>query len=310
MEYLPITLKLKDKACLIVGGGDIAARKLKTLLNAGAKVELMSLSFNDDVKQVISKYGRENTLLTIMDIGNRSEFEKLILEESLDAFTSNLEANDSVSKVTVSKYSLIITATDQPLINRMVSVTAKKLNIPVNVVDNLHLSTFILPAIIDRSPLLIAVSTAGVSPLLARKIRERIEWILPKNLGSIFVALKKIRTSLKLRNLSFRNKKEYMEKYIDARLTNNEQYLENELAHLDNTSGKLKGKVYLVGAGPGDPELLTIKALKLLQKADIVFYDSLVSDEIIELVRRDAKLINVGKEQNAIHLVKEKLISF
>ncbi|MFT6733776.1 MAG: uroporphyrin-III C-methyltransferase/precorrin-2 dehydrogenase/sirohydrochlorin ferrochelatase [Polaribacter sp.] len=318
MEYLPVTLNIKGNTCLIVGGGDVAARKLKTLLKAGAKVELVSLSISDDVEKIIAKHGVGTTQIKKMDIGNSLEFESLLLNQLPN--TSNFHSKTSVlkvpvSKVLVPKYSLIIAATDQPMTNRMVSVTAKKLNIPVNVVDNLQLSSFILPAIIDRSPLLVAVSTAGVSPLLARKIRERIEWVLPKNLGSIFASLMKIRETLKQKNLSFRNKKDYLEQYIDSRL--NDEKLNDENLHLIGEPSKesrqslysvnSKGKVYLVGAGPGDPDLLTIKALKLLQKADVVFYDSLVSEEILELIRRDAKLVHVGKRAKCHSASQDKI---
>ena len=285
MDYLPISLDLKGKKCLIIGGGDVAARKLTTLLRAQADVDLLSLEFGTEVHRVRSKHDtRKTSRLLYGELTRKKEFEKKI----------------------VNKYTLIVAATDNPIINRMVSVVAQRSNILVNVVDNLELSSFILPAIIDRSPLLVAVSTAGVSPLLARKIREKIEWILPKHLGSIFSSLKSIRNKLKKQRLNFQSKKAFLENYIDARLMEVDEPASKLTANsnlLDcHTSNELqkytRGKVYLVGAGPGDPNLLTIKALKLLQKADIVFYDALISDDILELIRRDAKLVAVGKRAN------------
>jgi len=282
MDYLPISLDLKGKKCLIIGGGDVAARKLTTLLRAQADVDLLSLEFGAEVHRVRSKHDTKKTSRLLKgELTRKKEFEKKI----------------------VSNYALIVAATDNPIINRMVSVVAQRCNILVNVVDSLELSSFILPAIIDRSPLLVAVSTAGVSPLLARKIREKIEWILPQNLGSIFSSLKSIRGKIKKQRLSFQSKKEILENYIDARLMDIDKPASKLL---DNSSmlnyhrSKIlqkytRGKVYLVGAGPGDPNLLTIKALKLLQKADIVFYDALISDDVLELIRRDATLVSVGK---------------
>ncbi len=288
MNYLPITLELQGQKCLIVGGGEIAARKLKTLLKANADVSLLSLVFSGAVIDIIKQFDAEaRTQLIEQDIVH------------LDSISLNT-------------YRLVIAATDNPMLNRALSVECHKKDILINVVDSLKLSSFLLPAIIDRNPLQIAISTVGVSPLLARKIREKIEWILPAKLGELFTSLKKIRLVMNKSLLGFDRKKAILENYIDLQLdevSSQPQYTDNlenkvinqllnvkKVANITNHFKRQSyGTVYLIGAGPGDPDLLTIKALKLLQKVDIVFYDSLVSQEVLELVRRDAKLVYVGK---------------
>jgi len=190
-----------------------------------------------------------------------------------------------------------IAATNNPEVNGHVSRLAQSKNIWVNVVDDLDNCSFITPAIIDRSPLLIAISTGGIAPVLARKIREKIEWLLPRNLGFLLKNLQGFREQIKARYQSFSIKRSFyewfVEQTIDSQINENETF--ESIAQDFETTEKQAGKVYLVGAGPGDPELLTVKALKILQKADVVLHDSLVSDEILDLVRRDAEFISVGK---------------
>ena len=166
MEYFPITVRLQEQQCLIVGGGDIACRKLKSLLKADAKVSLVALDFNDEIRKLAEEYQ-----LTLFE----------------QAFDESLVAGNY----------LIVAATDNQELNQEVSDIAREHNIWINVVDDLELSTFIMPAIVDRSPLLVAVSTGGVSPVLARKIREKLEWILPTNLGGLLKRLKEFRPSVK-----------------------------------------------------------------------------------------------------------------
>lgn len=158
MEYFPITVRLKEQRCIIVGGGEVAYRKLKSLLKAGAKVSLNALEFSSQVLELAHKHQ--------LPVHQRT-FDEDLLD---DAY-------------------LIIAATDNHQLNQQVSLAAQKRKVWVNVVDDLDLSTFIMPAIIDRSPLLVAVSTGGVSPVLARKIREKIEWLLPRNLGQLLTRL-------------------------------------------------------------------------------------------------------------------------
>jgi len=276
MDYLPITVNMKNQRCLIVGGGDVAARKLKHLLKAGSRVTLVSKSFCEEIRRLAADFSV--TLIT-------GEF----------------------SPERVGDHYLVIAATNNRLVNRQVSVAAQRRNIWVNVVDDLELSTFIMPAVIDRSPLLIAVSSSGVSPVLARKIREKIEWLLPKNLGRLLQKLKSLRPTVKKKFHDFKEKRSFSEWFIETAIEDESQLgaSNDQLIKRFNDQHKSAGKVFLVGAGPGDPELLTVKALKLIQKADVVLYDALVTPEILDCVRKDATLIHVGKRANH-HSVKQE----
>lgn len=268
MEYFPITVRLQDQQCIIVGGGEIAHRKLKSLLKAGAKVSLVALDFSSDVRALAEQH-------------QLPLHQQAFNEEFLD------------------KAYLVVAATDNRELNQRVSQAARERRVWVNVVDDLDLSTFIMPAIIDRSPLLVAVSTGGVSPVLARKIREKIEWLLPTNLGQLLTTLKAYRPRIKKKFPDLKSKRNFSEWYIEQAIVDptviKSDFNENLETYQTINAGEQKGKVYLVGAGPGDAELLTVKALKVLQKADIVLHDALVSEQILEQVRRDATLVDVGK---------------
>lgn len=276
MDYLPITVQMKDRSCLIVGGGEVAARKLKHLLKAQSTVTMVSLDFSDEVVALAKQ--AQVTLI-------KGEFHSELLQGVY----------------------LVIAATDDRMANRIVSIVAQEKNVWVNVVDDLELSTFIMPAVIDRSPLLIAVSSSGVSPVLARKIRERIEWLLPSSLGKLLDKLKKLRPEVKKKFQRINEKKRFSEWYIDSAIEDPEKVEANnaELFELFESKINHKGRISLVGAGPGDPELLTVKALKLIQTADVVLYDALVSQEIIDQVRKDAKLIHVGKRCSRHYVTQE-----
>jgi len=277
MEYFPITVRLQEQQCLIVGGGEVAYRKLQSLLKADAKVSLVALEFSEQVIELAEQYN-----LTLY----QREFGEDLID---DAY-------------------LIVAATDNKQLNSQVSEAARERRIWVNVVDDLELSTFIMPAIIDRSPLLVAVSTGGVSPVLARKIREKIEWLLPKNLGGLLAKLKQYRPSLKKKYKDLKSKRNFSEWYIERAIEDDssleESFEESVIAYEAKVNPS--GKVYLVGAGPGDADLLTIKALKVLQKADIVLHDALVSAEVLDLIRRDATLVNVGKRAHKHSVAQEE----
>jgi len=308
MDYLPVTLQLRGKKCLIVGGGEVALRKLKALLKAGALVDLISSKFAPHITQLLQDFDQVNQ-------SNSSAGTPVTLIEK--EFSSELLAG----------YHLVIAATDNRVVNRAVSVVARNQGILVNVVDSLELSSFIMPAIIDRSPLLVAVSTNGVSPLLARKIKEKIEWLIPKKISVLLKSLAELRIKLKFKKLNLNQRKAFYEWFIDASLngmltdkshvlgdkthvqkTGQMDYFDQYQAQTNNKSSKPFGKVFLVGAGPGDPELLTVKALKLLQKADVVLYDSLISDDILEMIRLDAMRVHVGKRANS-HMTTQSEIN-
>ncbi len=269
MEYLPVTVHLLDQPCLIVGGGEVAYRKLKHLLRAGAQVSLVAENFNQEII-------------------------KLAEEQGLELIHSSFNA-----ELLTDQY-LVIAATDNPEINQLVSQVAKQRHIWVNVVDDLELSNLLMPAVVDRSPLLVAISTGGVSPVLARIIREKLEWLLPKNLSALLDKLKTFRPKVKKKYPDLKTKRSFAEWFIETSIADK---LELDIAFEQAINQfedqyQAKGKVYLVGAGPGAPDLLTVKALKILQKADVVLHDALVGEDVLELIRKDAKLINVGKRAN------------
>ncbi len=267
MEYLPITVKLAGKKCILVGGGEVAFRKLKTLLLAGADVRLISLSFTEEILQLAA----ENRLKVI-----QSELE---LEHIDGAY-------------------LVVSATGSYEANQYISQLCQENKVWVNIVDDIQLSSFLMPAIVDRSPLLVAISTGGFSPVLARKIREKLEWLLPSNLNQLLIKLQVLRPLLKKNFNKVKLRRHFYEWYLERAFNEDipmNETVDQSLELYHSSAEKSQGKVYLVGAGPGDPELLTVKALKLLQKADVVLFDSLVSREIRSQIRKDAKLVDVGK---------------
>ncbi|WP_444994342.1 siroheme synthase CysG [Aliikangiella sp. IMCC44359] len=276
MDYLPITVQMQGRHCLIVGGGEVAARKLKHLLKAKSVISLVSLEFSEEILALAEQHQ---------------------LELIHGAFTPDLIKNSY----------LVVAATDDRMVNRQVSIAAQKLNVWVNVVDDLELSTFIMPAVIDRSPLLIAVSSSGISPVLARKIREKIEWLLPLSLGSLLDKLKSLRPKIKKSFTDFKDKRGFSEWFIETALKDENQLNQSskKLFESYEKQSSKAGKVYLIGAGPGAVDLLTVKGLKVIQKADVVLYDALVSQEILDNIRKDATLVYVGKRSSR-HFVKQE----
>ncbi|MFT6985876.1 MAG: uroporphyrin-III C-methyltransferase/precorrin-2 dehydrogenase/sirohydrochlorin ferrochelatase [Psychromonas sp.] len=269
MDYLPIFAKLENRPCLVVGGGEIALRKVNLLLKAGADVTVCAPQFHD---QLLEK-AEAKQLKTVQH-----------------HFTADL---------LIGKW-LVIAATDQKLVNKQVADAANELQLLVNVVDAPQLSSFIMPSIVDRSPIIVAISSGGNAPVLARLIRERLETLLPMHLGRLAAISGEFRHRVKkvIKNVSLRRR--YWEKLfangrLGALLEKGQTDNAIKLMESSLTEDIVSGEVALVGAGPGDPSLLTLKALQLMQQADVVLYDRLVSAEILDLVRRDADLISVGK---------------
>ena len=270
MDYLPIFTKLENRPCLVVGGGDIALRKVHLLLKAGADVTVCAPQFHAGLLQ-------------------KAQAEQLkIIQQT---FSPDLLQG---------KW-LVIAATNQRAVNQQIADAANELQLLVNVVDDPEISTFIMPSIVDRSPIVVAISSGGKAPVLARLIRERLETLLPMHLSALAKISGEFRFRVKkvIKNVSLRRR--YWEKLfangtLGSLLQKGQtdkalQLMENSL-----TENITTGDVALVGAGPGDPSLLTLKALQLMQQADVVLYDRLVSSEILDLIRRDADLISVGKE--------------
>ncbi|WP_372624946.1 siroheme synthase CysG [Arsukibacterium sp.] len=273
MQYLPLFVKLTDKPVLIVGGGSVALRKAGTLLSAGAKLYVVSPEFAPEFTewqqqgkaQLISGYFRE---------------------EMLDGKL------------------LVIAATDNDNVNAAVFEAATERNMLVNTVDDQPKCGFIFPSIIDRNPIIIAISSFGTAPVLARRLREKLETLLPQHLGPLAQLVGRFRDQVKAKIKGFAARRQFWEKVFNSDVVREVQanqlpQAERRLNELLAEPQQLDGEVYVVGAGPGDPELLTLKALQLMQQADVVVYDYLVSPEIMQLVRRDAELICVGKKAGA-----------
>ncbi|GAA6133405.1 siroheme synthase CysG [Oceaniserpentilla sp. 4NH20-0058] len=281
MEFLPLFFDLKNSNVLIVGGGEVAKRKASLLVKSGAVVHLISPEIKADLVELI--------------VSNKGVITK-------DVFSEEFVKNKR----------LIIAATNDQAINKHIADLANQLNTPVNVVDQPELCSFIFPAIVDRSPIIAAVSSGGSSPVLARLLRAKIETVLPSTYGRLAQLAEKYRDKVKLAFSDVNKRRGFWEKILSGPVSEMvfagkekeaEQLLKETLDSKESPKREL-GEVYLVGAGPGDPDLLTFKALRLMQQADVVLYDRLVSQPIIDLCRRDADFVNVGKAR-ANHLVPQ-----
>ena len=275
MDYMPLFFDLKGKPCLVVGGGDIAVRKAALLKRAGAHLRIVSREMGDEIKALLT--GPEHSLV----------------EKNYE--TSDLDGVE-----------LVIAATDNNTVNEQVSGDARARSLPVNVVDNPALCTFILPAIIDRSPIVIGVSSGGQSPVLARLIRSKLESTIPASYGRLGQLVGSFRDAVKQKFTNVNQRRIFWEnilggpvaEYVFAGREEQAHNMLRERLEEASPSDTPKGEVYLVGAGPGDPDLLTFRALRLMQQADVVLYDALVSPGVLDLVRRDADRVYVGKRRN------------
>jgi len=270
MDYLPIFTKLENRPCLVIGGGEVALRKVHLLLKAGADVTVCSLAFHAK------------------------------LQEKAEAGQIKI-ITDNFSESLLENKWLVIAATDQKEVNQQIAESANKRQLLVNVVDDPTISSFIMPSIVDRSPIIVAISSGGKAPVLARLIREKLEALLPMHIGRLATISGEFRHHVKKAIKSVSLRRRYWEKLfgngqLASLLQKGQTDKALDLMERSLTQDITKGDVALVGAGPGDPSLLTLKALQLMQQADVVLYDRLVSSEILDLVRRDADLISVGKE--------------
>jgi uroporphyrin-III C-methyltransferase/precorrin-2 dehydrogenase/sirohydrochlorin ferrochelatase len=279
MDYLPLFLQLRSQPVLVVGGGRVAVRKVELLRRSGACVTVVAPELRDELRAAAAA-GQ------IQHIAER--FTATHLEGTI----------------------LVVAATNDHEVNVAVSSAARERRLPVNVVDDPALSSFIFPAIVDRSPIIVAVSSGGESPVLARRVREQIESVLPAKLGALARFMGDRRKAVQ-RALGLLARRPFWERIVGGPVGTRvlagddagaEKAFESELrtSHLTtapDTGRNGLGEVYLIGAGPGDPDLLTLRALQLLQQADVVLYDRLVPEAVLERSRRDAERIFVGKEK-------------
>jgi len=283
MDYLPLFLDLRDRACLLVGGSEIAARKAELLLRAGARVAVAAPALHAGFKQ--------------LPHGER-------LSRVADAFNEPLlDGKD-----------LVIVVEDDAAAARRISDAARARHIPVNVADKPALCSFILPSIIDRSPIMVAVSSGGASPVLARMLRARLETLIPAAYGrlSALAGRYKARVSEAVKPPQRRAfwEKVFLSPVAEMVFSGRDIEAEAELEAMIKDSGAneiTRGEVYLVGAGPGNPDLLTFRALRLMQQADVIVYDRLVSQPILDMCRRDAERVYVGKERDDHAVPQEEI---
>ncbi len=284
MQYLPVFLKLEGRPCVVVGGGKVAARKVAMLLKVSAEIIVVAPDLCDELEKLY----KAGAILHA-----RREFQ----EHDIDGMV------------------LAIAATNNEMVNRQVSAIADEHRIPVNVVDTPELCSFIVPSIIDRSPVQVAVSTGGASPVLARLLRARLESFIPSAYGRLAVLVDEFRHKVKQKFTEPKQRRYFWESVLQGRVAEllfagreKEAWaaLEDAIADTDQ-SYNTSGEVYLVGAGPGDPDLITFRALRLMQQADVVVYDRLVSQPILDMVRRDAEMIYAGKERDNHALSQESI---
>jgi uroporphyrin-III C-methyltransferase/precorrin-2 dehydrogenase/sirohydrochlorin ferrochelatase len=282
MRFFPLFADLRGRHVLVVGGGDVAERKVRLLIAAGARVTVQA--------PAITAWLDDEAAAGRLEIERR-------------AFASELPGD----------IWLVIAATDDRHVNAEVAAVAAGRRLLVNVVDDAELSTFQVPAIVDRSPLVIAISSGGTAPVLARLVRERIESLLDASYGRLAALLEKWRARIRAAVPDVGVRRRCYEAMVHGsvashvragRLRQAEQELERQLEHRVNRD---KGSVVLVGAGPGDPGLLTLNALRALQSADVILHDRLVADEIIDLGRRDAQRISVGKNAGGHSVAQETI---
>ncbi|MEE1950260.1 siroheme synthase CysG [Pseudomonas alcaligenes] len=281
MDFLPLFHKLQGRVVLVVGGGEVALRKARLLSDAGGQLRVVA----PEVRGELTALAGEGRV--------------------------HLRGYESADLQGVA---LVIAATDDEPLNARISAEAQALGIPVNVVDAPALCSVIFPAIVDRSPLIVAVTSGGDAPVLARLIRAKIETWIPSTYGQLASLAKKFRERVKQLFPDVQQRRVFWEDVFQGQIAESvfagklgegERLLEAKIA---GAAPRALGEVYLVGAGPGDPDLLTFRALRLMQQADVVLYDRLVAPPIIELCRRDAERIYVGKRR-AEHAVPQEEIN-
>ena len=285
MNYLPLFIDTSGKKCLIVGGGKVASRKLIPILESNMTVNMISSDIADEILEIIK---------------NKKNFtyEQRNFEEK--------DINDQF---------LIIAATNDKSINSLIAKLAKEKNILVNMAEDSSKGNVLIPSVVDRSPIKIAISSGAASPILTRLVKTKLETIIPYAFSKLADVMMEYRAKVKEKYSSIKERRNFWETFLDGPLSEMvlSGHIEKAKKMLDKSLKEKNipsntGEVYLVGAGPGDPELLSFKALRLMQKADVVIYDRLVSEQIMNLIRQDAEKIYVGK-QRADHAMPQENIN-
>jgi uroporphyrin-III C-methyltransferase/precorrin-2 dehydrogenase/sirohydrochlorin ferrochelatase len=290
MDFLPVFLNLRDRLTLVVGGGVVAARKVETLLQAHARVRVVAPQLHPE----LALYRDAGRIEHMPAVFEASHFEGVVFA---------------------------IAATDSAEANRAVASTGAGRGIFVNVVDDADTSTAIMPAIVDRSPIVVAIGTAGHSPTLARRVRTQLEASLPERLGELARWAGNMRQRIRMALPDATRRRHFWDQLfagsianavLAGRLKEAETLLDEQLRQAGASDASAAatssgGEVYLIGAGPGDPDLLTLRALQLLQQADVVLYDRLVSPAVLARARRDAQRIDVGKQSGRHRVTQDRI---
>ena len=283
MQALPIFMNINQRLCVVIGAGEVAARKVTMLLRAQASVTVYAPEICP-------------TLADLVEAGRIRYQQARFADQQLSGAC------------------LVIAATNDLQVNTAVSLAAQANNIPVNVVDAPALCTFTMASIVERSPIVIAISSEGNAPVLARYLRSKIETMLPAGYGRIAAIAGEFRDKVKSKYATSQARRIFWEgvlqgPIVERILAGQEAAARIGLNQLlaDDTASQQHGEVYLVGGGPGDPDLLTFRALRLMQQCDVCVYDKLVSPEVLDLVRRDAELIYVGKSRDQHTLPQEEI---
>jgi len=282
MDFLPLFHNLKGRNVLLVGGGEVALRKGRLLADAGAALKVVAPEVDPQLSE-LAQTSQGSVQLRGYQAGD------------------------------LQGICLVIAATDDEPLNAQISAQAQALGVPVNVVDAPKLCSVIFPAIVDRSPLIVAITSGGDAPVLARLIRAKIETWIPATYGQLAGLSKRFRARVRALFPNVQQRRVFWEDVFQGqvaesvfagKLQEGERLLEEKIAGI---APRQLGEVYLVGAGPGDPDLLTFRALRLMQQADVVLYDRLVAPAIVELCRRDAERIYVGKRRAEHALPQEQI---
>ena len=287
MKYFPFFMELSKQSILLIGGGEVAERKLDLLLKANASVTIVSPEFT-------------------------SYIEELFVNKNINPVKDYY----NIKYLTSASFAFVIAATNDESLNEQIAKDANDNKILVNVVDKPKICDFIFPSILERGPITVAVSTGGASPVLARMLRTKLETMIPGAYGRLAKIVSENRIPVRKKLVNSKSNGIFWEqmlngKFLELVLSGQDEeavkFLNIEIDNFDEQK-KGEGEVYLVGAGPGDPDLLTFRALRLMQQADVALYDRLVHPSIIDLIRRDAEKIYVGKQRDN-HTVRQEEIN-
>jgi len=275
MKYLPLLFDIKGRRCLIVGGGSVGSRRARIIASAGGIIDLISRDVSEDTATLIRQTGG--------DVKQRS--------------WEDADVDDS--------YALVVAATDDEQVNRDIRQVCQSRKVPVNVVTDSAISDIAFPSIIDRDPITVAVSSGSASPILAKSLGKRIDALIPAGYGNLATLVGKYRAKAKSVFRHSHQRKQFWEKVLlgpaaEYVFSGNPEYAEKIIQeNLENPQDTPDvGEAYLIGAGPGDPDLLTFKAYRLLQQSDVVLYDRLVSDRILSGISDHAEMVYVGKKRS------------